>query len=234
MSAIHREFGDIKIEVHPDDEHEWLITTEEVARAYGVDETTIRRHKERNRELARGVHWFRAREKLPFVRGNKTVWTKAGFIALGNYVKTSRATQLLQSIGVVSRHNSRIEHDCLDIVTAAISGFTRAVPQYEVRTSNGLLYKADLCLPELKLVVEIDEWGHENYSGYREQLREEEIVAATGFDVFRHNPHDQEANIGHIINAIFTRLIATRYSVNQVPKEEMDGDHITRASSGHE
>lgn len=86
----------IIIPVAPHPEHEYTLTTAEVAAGYGVSEITLRRHKkEHSYELAEGKHFISVqnlnsnpRAGIPHV---STAWTKRGIIRLGFFIRSERA-----------------------------------------------------------------------------------------------------------------------------------------------
>ncbi|HRO76663.1 MAG TPA: hypothetical protein PLP27_11005 [Crocinitomicaceae bacterium] len=88
----------LTVQVLPNTEHEFLMTTNEVAEGYGISEYTIRRHKMEKSELVEGTHFITAVSilngktrnalKIPH---NTTLWTKRGIIRLGFFITSSRA-----------------------------------------------------------------------------------------------------------------------------------------------
>lgn len=89
----------ITVHVLPNTQYEYLLTTKEVAFGYGISEYTLRRHKmEQSTELLEGRHFVTAVQilngemqgalKIPH---NTTLWTKAGIIRLGFFIRSERA-----------------------------------------------------------------------------------------------------------------------------------------------
>lgn len=91
----------LTVNVMPDSDFEFLMTTAEVAKGYGVSPTTLRSHKHEHRdELAAGKHYFDA---VGFSNAgcksssydtpplNQTLWTKRGIVRLGFFIKSERA-----------------------------------------------------------------------------------------------------------------------------------------------
>ncbi|MDR0295163.1 MAG: hypothetical protein LBH91_03095 [Prevotellaceae bacterium] len=89
----------VTVTVLPNEQHEYLMTTKEVANGYGISEYTLRCHKMNNSaELIEGKHFVTAVEilngeqqgalKIPH---NTTLWTKRGIIRLGFFIKSERA-----------------------------------------------------------------------------------------------------------------------------------------------
>lgn len=131
----------ITVHVLPNLQHEYLLTTKEVALGYGISEYTLRRHKmEQSSELIEGKHFITAVQilngemqgalKIPH---NTTLWTKAGVIRLGFFIRSERAklfrdwaenlvlTATAPSAGVVAlpakrKHNRLTEARLLDIM----------------------------------------------------------------------------------------------------------------------
>ena len=85
MSAI--DIQSILKQAQPDDAHDWLLSTAQVAEGYGVSDSTLRGHKsEKSDELKEGKHWIKGSK-------NQTLWTKRGVIQLGFHVQSVRAKQ---------------------------------------------------------------------------------------------------------------------------------------------
>lgn len=99
------------IEIRQSEAHEYLVTTKEVARGYGVGTSVILKHRQRHAdELVDGKHFILANGadnlsapstgvRIPDARqaglkqGNDTVilWTKRGVIRLGFFIRSERA-----------------------------------------------------------------------------------------------------------------------------------------------
>jgi prophage antirepressor-like protein len=83
---------DVQLNFLLDDRHEFLLTTKEVALGYGVNTTTIRRHKQnQSDELVKSKHWVVQSMNTPGGIQNQTLWTKRGIIRLGFFIKSERA-----------------------------------------------------------------------------------------------------------------------------------------------
>lgn len=97
--------GNLSVEVMPDDKFEFLMTTNEVAKGFGVAGNTVRTHKlEHKDELIEGKHFIvLINGKTPSVgktnAGCKSnsyefkqiLWTKRGIVRLGFFIKSERA-----------------------------------------------------------------------------------------------------------------------------------------------
>jgi hypothetical protein len=86
----------LSVQLTPSAAHQFIMTTEDVARGYGVSTDTIRQHKSRNGdEFIENVHFVRgatfcstlAKNAQP----NQIFWTKQGIIRLGFFVKSQQA-----------------------------------------------------------------------------------------------------------------------------------------------
>lgn len=86
-------FNSTKFNVTPDPKHEWLMDNWEVARGFGVSETTIRSHKMRNAsDFKIDNHWITVALNPLFPDfGYKTLWTKRGIVRLGMLIKSKQA-----------------------------------------------------------------------------------------------------------------------------------------------
>ena len=85
------EVNEIKIEVQPDVEHEWLLSTKDVAEGYGVKVNAINMTKTRNpEEFLEGKHYmlFTTDGGRPYA-----MWTKRGVARLGFFIKTPMAKE---------------------------------------------------------------------------------------------------------------------------------------------
>lgn len=97
--------NNLSVEITPDDRFEFLMTTNEVAKGFGVAGNTIRTHKiEHKDELIEGKHFIALiNGEIPSVgktdagcksksyRFKQILWTKRGIVRLGFFVKSERA-----------------------------------------------------------------------------------------------------------------------------------------------
>ena len=86
---------ELVVEVQPNVEHEWLLSSKDVAEGYGLTPDAIRMAKSRHSdELEEGKHWV-VTDCYTLTGGTqKTVmWTKKGVIRLGFLIKTPLAKQ---------------------------------------------------------------------------------------------------------------------------------------------
>lgn len=88
--------NDLTVQVIPHKGYEFLLTTQDVARGYGVAVSSIRSQKSFHRdELREGVHFVKGvgisndldKNRQP----NQVYWTKAGVIRLGFFISSDRA-----------------------------------------------------------------------------------------------------------------------------------------------
>lgn len=102
MKTMHLEIAEgLSVAVIPNPTYEFMLSTDDVSKGYGVSPNTIREHKRRNQdEFKEGVHFLTSTNKSGS-RGNRTqnanletkqiFWTKAGIIRLGFFVKSHQA-----------------------------------------------------------------------------------------------------------------------------------------------
>jgi len=98
---VPRQFNDKVIELYPDKEHEFLMTTKQVAKGFGCCENTIRNAKrEHLDELIEGKHLITSSVRNSDARGNASnlrskaiFWTKRGIVRLGFFIRSERAKQ---------------------------------------------------------------------------------------------------------------------------------------------
>ncbi|WP_449188359.1 hypothetical protein [Tannerella forsythia] len=96
----------LTVKVMPNERHEFLMTTKEVALGYGVSEYAIRKNKmSLGRELVEGKHFITAVQILNDadnsavtngngglqIPHNATLWTKRGVVRLGFAMRSERA-----------------------------------------------------------------------------------------------------------------------------------------------
>jgi hypothetical protein len=82
-------FEDTKIKIIESNEHIFLLSSKEVAKGYGVVDSTIREHKRIYQdELIEGKHFVVGKNAN---NANKTMWTKRGVVRLGFFIKSERA-----------------------------------------------------------------------------------------------------------------------------------------------
>lgn len=88
------EFCGMELQVVPDEKHEWLMSTADVATGYGVSIENIRQHKKSHSdELKPSKHWLTVRN--PNVENQTlkmTFWTKRGVLRLGMFIQSPKAT----------------------------------------------------------------------------------------------------------------------------------------------
>ena len=93
----------LTVTVEPNKEHEFLMTTNEVAKGYGVSGGTVRKHKlEHREELIEGKHFITventkmngatfSNSDTKSATYKQTLWTKRGIVRLGFFIKSDRA-----------------------------------------------------------------------------------------------------------------------------------------------
>ena len=87
---------DLTVSLIPNANHEFLMTTQEVAFGYGVKDNTLRSHANLNKdEFMPGKHFVEAVEIFDAMPQNmqphQKLWTKRGIVRLGFFIKTIRA-----------------------------------------------------------------------------------------------------------------------------------------------
>lgn len=86
---------DLSIMIMPDNTHEFLIATKDVASGYGVSGNSIRSIQSRYfQELKEGKHFVKGVANcntLANIQPHQVFWTKQGVVRLGFYVKSERA-----------------------------------------------------------------------------------------------------------------------------------------------
>lgn len=87
---------DLTVTVIPSSDHEFLMTSTEVADGYGLSSTTIRRQLQNHKgELAEGKHFVKGVQIMNTLAGkvqpHQIFWTKRGIVRLGFFIKSERA-----------------------------------------------------------------------------------------------------------------------------------------------
>jgi hypothetical protein len=85
----------LTVTILPDSNHEFLMSTKQVASGFGVSDYNIRQHKlEHSFELIEGKH-FISGVSIPHAASTGsskgTLWTKRGIVRLGFFIKSERA-----------------------------------------------------------------------------------------------------------------------------------------------
>lgn len=95
------DFEDVELHIIEDEKHEFLLSTADVAKGYGVNQNTIRDHKSNNPdEFIEGKHWLNINISVGKTDGNtrgnpnKTFWTKRGIVRLGFFIKSKQVQYL--------------------------------------------------------------------------------------------------------------------------------------------
>lgn len=85
----------LSVTIVPNSEHEFLMTTKEVANGYGVSPNTVRTHAFAHRdEIIEGTHFIKGvgfPNTLSNTQPHQVFWTKVGVIRLGFFIKSERA-----------------------------------------------------------------------------------------------------------------------------------------------
>lgn len=95
MELIKVEISDeLVVEVQPNVEHEWLLSSKDVAEGYGLSESGLRNTKTRySDELLEGTHWVLSQNGTKLGGRPSTYWTKEGVVMLGFFIKTPTAKE---------------------------------------------------------------------------------------------------------------------------------------------
>ena len=84
----------VTVNILPNEQYEFLMTTKEVAHGYGVSPYSIRSTSSRNSiELIEGKHFLKGVAKCNThnAQPNQVFWTKRGIVRLGFFIKSDRA-----------------------------------------------------------------------------------------------------------------------------------------------
>lgn len=86
----------LTVQVLPNNDHEFLMTTREVAHGYGVSKYAVFKAVQRNDDMIEGKHYLRGVDVLSTpndgtIQDNSILFTKRGIVRLGFFIKSERA-----------------------------------------------------------------------------------------------------------------------------------------------
>lgn len=94
MSALVKINDELQVEVVVDPQHEWLLSTKDVAEGYGLSVSAIQKYKDRySNELVEGKHWVLGHPVSELGGRPGTMWTKRGVIRIGFMVNSEIARE---------------------------------------------------------------------------------------------------------------------------------------------
>lgn len=122
---VQKSFNGITLSIVPDKTHEFLLTTAEVAKGYGVDDNAIRWHKFNHKsELLEDTHFISSVSKTN-ARGNlkckQTYWTRRGVVRLGFYIDSPQGVKFRDWIENLVIEKLNKSADCPEISQSFIS-----------------------------------------------------------------------------------------------------------------
>ena len=99
---------DVKLEVTPDVQHEYVLTNAQVAEGYGITAENVR-YQKRNHvdELKENKHWVVRITNTPGGKQKTTYWTKRGVVRLGFFIRSPRAKAFRDAAEIVGKPNAR-------------------------------------------------------------------------------------------------------------------------------
>lgn len=87
--------AELAVNVIPNENYEYLMTTKEVAEGYGVTPQNIREHQRCNDDFIEGKHFIKGISISDTLGKNaqphQIFWTKRGIVRLGFFIKSERA-----------------------------------------------------------------------------------------------------------------------------------------------
>lgn len=88
----------LTVSIMPNNDHEFLMSTTEVAKGYGIATETLRGHRFthkdeliENKHFVKGVCFSNTLDKRVNFQPHQILWTKQGVIRLGFFIKSERA-----------------------------------------------------------------------------------------------------------------------------------------------
>lgn len=184
------------------DDIQWPIPEDELRKIFGCSRLTARR---KLWNLIEGEDYIKGH---PGKKGSQCLFKKSGAIKLAKHMRKPSAKNFLRKYGETVENLSPIETDNLITIINAVEGFTAYETEYYVNYDDRYYgYRIDLYLKDLNIAIECDEHGHEERDEWDENFRQQEIERFLKCKFIRFNPHDQNFNIGNVINQIFSEII---------------------------
>ncbi len=123
MQPIVVTFEEITLHPAPHPEHDFLLDSKEVARGYGVSESTLRSHFSNNTdEFVEDKHFIidKSYRNTP-----KRFWTKRGIVRLGFFIRSERAKRFRDwAEDLIVAHRPALPARCKEeIITPQIMGY---------------------------------------------------------------------------------------------------------------
>lgn len=168
--------NDLSVTVLTYSEFEFLMTTNDVAKGYGISPDSVHSQKHYNAsEFKEGVHFVKGLgiSKTLGIKGiqpNAIYWTKAGVVRLGFFIKSERAKmfrdwaeQVVLAVSApkvelpkaVRRNHNRLSKDRLVEILSLVA----LVDDKEVRTALVQKLMPDLNVPAVQLQLPLHEGG---------------------------------------------------------------------------
>lgn len=206
LIATTIELAGREILMYLNEREDWFLSHEQVGQLFGRSKNTIYRHyvnykSDPNSGLEEGRHWLRCELRFrPRQVPDLILWTREGLVWLGDHIKSTKATAVLNALGVNTRHKPRTEDKWISTIERALAGITEVHSRYKVGS-----YVVDMYFPQLNIALEIDERGHESYNDEAEKAREGYIRETLGCSFIRINSSSQSEDVGDAINRLFLR-----------------------------
>ena len=94
------------------------------------------------------------------------------------------------------------EQECLSFIMNSFKDITICEPEFNVGK-----YRVDMYLPEYNIVIECDEFDHDDRDDKYEKDREDYIKRMLNSEIIRFNPDDTGFRISNVINKILKMII---------------------------
>lgn len=158
------------------------------------------------KHFTEGFHYIKEKPKRIFVgRGRNAV----------RYMLTEDVYELINSTYNLRRRNPQgteniqfvntlimdVENASIGFLCNCLKGITETIRQYHV---GG--YKIDLYLPEYKIAIECDEFGHNHYDQVIERCRESFIKQRLNCQFIRYDPTEDDFDLSQLVNEVFRLL----------------------------
>lgn len=176
-----------------DERGDMYMSDIQLAVAFGYRSTsTVRVHRKLRvdaDEWHEGREFVNRRGGHPELGQTHLLWTRAGIEALSCRCDKKDAEEFVAWLGVKNTQQTTTQNELYALVRDAMIDITEVWDEYSVEASDGVRYRVDMWLPELRLAIEIDESFHaydQRCVEGRDEDREQAIEACLGCVVVRH------------------------------------------------
>jgi len=201
-------FGEVEVDLYKNESNEVFMTINQLAKALEYSNKSAIENKLMRYEYLRDKEFSIIRKMVnPNNKENDTrLFTKKGInaiISLSHRPLTlkKRLVEIAgEDIKIHAHAKSRDEDEYIYLIQSSLKPFAS---QREVEIEN---YRVDLLFQDYDLVIECDEFGHQDYDQELEKNRED-FLKRKGFEIYRFNPDVKDFYIGEIVGDILEIIL---------------------------